>query len=72
MPGHGYRRSTCTGMAAPLVLTLALRRQDPSPRWKQIVEPYPGRFTHHLELFSPAEVDEEVENWLNEAWQLAG
>ena len=36
------------------------------------MEPYPGRFTHHLELFSLEEVDEEVENWLNEAWQLAG
>ncbi len=60
------------GETAPLVLTLALHRQDPSPRWKQIVEAYPGRFTHHLELFSMGDVDEEVENWLNEAWRLAG
>jgi hypothetical protein len=54
-----------------LVLTVGLRRRDGSPRWKQIVEPYPGRFTHHLELRSPGEVDAEVEAWLREAWGLA-
>jgi hypothetical protein len=58
--------------AAPLVLTLALRRWDSSPRWKQMVEPYPGRFTHHLELYSVGDVDDEVEKWLKEAWQQAG
>lgn len=56
----------------PLVLTVALRRRDTSPRWKQVVEPAPGRFTHHLELRSPDEVDAEVRDWLAEAWQLAG
>lgn len=56
------------GRHAPLVLTVALRRQDASPRWKQIVEPAPGRFTHHLELYSAAEVDEQVRAWLREAW----
>jgi hypothetical protein len=56
---------------APLVLTLALRRRDPSPRWKEIVEPAPGRFTHHLELRSAAEIDEQVAGWLFEAWDTA-
>ena len=36
----------------PLVLTVGLRRRDASPRWKQVVEAAPGRFTHHLELRS--------------------
>lgn len=58
--------------AAPLVLTVGLRRRDPSPRWKQVVEPAPGRFTHHLELYSAAELDEEVHDWLREAWEGAG
>jgi len=53
---------------APLVLTLALRRRHPSPRWKQVVEPYPGRFTHHLELHAPGEIDAEVRAWIEEAW----
>jgi len=52
------------GGHAPLVLTLGFFHRDPSPRWKQVVEPAPGRFTHHLELGSPAEVDEEVREWI--------
>lgn len=57
---------------APLVLSVFLRRRDASPRWKQVVAPRPGRFTHHLELYAPADVDAEVRNWLREAWQEAG
>jgi hypothetical protein len=56
---------------APLVLTVALRRRDPSPRWKEVVEPAPGRFTHHLELHEDTDIDEEVRSWLVEAWALA-
>jgi hypothetical protein len=57
--------------AAPLVLTLGFRRRDASPRWKQIVEPQPGRFTHHLELYAPTDIDAEVCDWLHEAWLAA-
>jgi hypothetical protein len=62
---------------APLVLTIALRRRDPeysrapSLRWKQVVEPVPGRFIHHLELYSAEAIDDEVCAWLAEAWQAA-
>lgn len=52
---------------APLVLTVALDHRDPSPRWKEIVEPRPGRFTHHLELHDRSDVDAQVIAWLNEA-----
>jgi len=68
IPGK-YLRNRPT---APLVLTVGLRRRDPSPRWKEIVEPYPGRFTHHLELYTPAEIDAEARAWLQEAWAQAG
>ncbi len=67
MPEQYLRRK-----AAPLVLTLSFRRRDPSPRWKSIVEPAPGRFTHHLELYSTGDIDEEVRGWLKEAWGEAG
>ena len=60
------------GNRRPLVLTLGLRRRDPSPRWKQVVEPYPGRFVHHMEMTTPADVDGEVRALLAEAWSLAG
>jgi hypothetical protein len=58
--------------AAPLVLTVGLRRRDSSTRWKQVVEPASGRFTHHLELESVSDIDSEVAGWLKEAWDLAG
>ena len=64
MPGQYLKRK-----AAPLVLSLSLPRRDESPRWKEIVEPYPGRFMHHLELYDLAEFDNQVRNWLREAWE---
>ena len=60
------------GKTAPLVLTLSFASRDSSPRWKQIVEPSPGRFTHHLELYSVADLDDEVRGWLRDAWAAAG
>jgi hypothetical protein len=67
MPGKYLR-----GPAAPLVLTLSLRRRGASPRWKEIAEPYPGHFTHHLELHAASDLDEQVRQWLDEAWDAAG
>lgn len=55
----------------PLVLTIALRHRDPSPRWKEVVEPRPGRFTHHLEVRAAAEIDTQVQRWLVDAWKAA-
>ena len=59
------------GGHAPLVLTLAFPWRDASPRWKQIVEPAPGRFTHHLELRAASEIDDEIAGWLRMAWEAA-
>ena len=66
MPGQYLR-----GKTAPLVLTLAFRYRSISPRWKEIVEPAPGRYTHHLELYTIDDIDEEVRSWLREAWTAA-
>lgn len=55
------------GRNAPLVVTVSLARRDASPRWKEVVEPVPGRFTHHLELRHARDVDDEVQGWLREA-----
>jgi hypothetical protein len=56
---------------APLVLTLTFAERDPSPRWKEIVEPKPGAYTHHLELNNPREIDEQVRVWLQRAYEAA-
>ena len=53
--------------SAPLVLSIALRRRDDSPRWKEVVEPTPGRWMHHLELRAKSAVDRDVRAWLDEA-----
>lgn len=60
------------GKTAPLVLTLSLPRRDASPRWKEVVEAHPGRFTHHLELHNTSDIDDQVGNWLIDAWREAG
>ena len=57
---------------APLVLSVALPRRDASARWKQVVEPSPGRFMHHLELQTEQDIDDEVAKWLEEAAGEAG
>ncbi len=66
MPGKYLRRS-----CAPLVLSVCLRSRDASPRWKQIVEPSPGRFMHHLELYAVDDIDDQVRGWLQAAWESA-
>jgi hypothetical protein len=65
-PGQYLKRK-----AAPLVLSIYLGRRDRSTRWKEVVEPTPGRFTHHLELHKVADVDEFVRARLIEAWKHA-
>jgi hypothetical protein len=67
MPGMYLR-----GEQAPLVLTFSFEAPQEWPRWKEIVEAAPGRFTHHLELWAETEIDEEVCGWLRVAWEAAG
>ena len=66
MPGQYLK-----GKIAPLVLSLSLPYRDSSPRWKEIVEPAPGRCMHHLELYSTTDMDDEVRARLREAWAFA-
>jgi hypothetical protein len=58
--------------AAEVVVSFALDRRDPSGRFKQVVQPAPGQWMHHLEVRRPSEVDEEVQAWLREAYDRAG
>jgi hypothetical protein len=55
------------GKTAPLVMTVSFHSSDPSPRWKEIIQITTNRYTHHLELFSAEEVDDEVKNWIQRA-----
>lgn len=55
----------------PVVLTLALGRVDPSPRWKEVAHPAPRHWMHHLEVREVAAMDSEVRAWLTEAGERA-
>ena len=54
-----------------LVVTIGLARRLPPPRAAVSVEPYPGRWTNHVLLTRPEEVDGELLGWLEEAWDFA-
>jgi hypothetical protein len=52
---------------ADVVLAVALGRRDDSARWKQVVQPSPHHWMHHLEITDAGDVDEQVSAWLHEA-----
>ena len=54
-----------------LVLTLSLPEPLDSPRAAVVTEPWPGRWTHHLVLSRPEELDGELTGWLGRAHAFA-
>ena len=54
-----------------LVVTIGLARPLESPRAAVKVEPYPGRWTNHVLLSQMEEVDDELLDWLGEAYAFA-
>ena len=57
--------------AGQIGLTLGLPAPVTSPRIAEAVEPYPGRWTHHLLLSSPADLDPELLGGLDAAYRFA-
>lgn len=55
----------------PAVLSLALPERLDSPRFKQVGQPSPHVWMHHLELAGPDDLDDEVVAWLREAYEAA-
>ena len=51
-----------------LVVTFGLGSRVEDPRIAVAVEPYPGRWTHHVLLSRPEEVDGQLLDWLREAY----
>ena len=50
-----------------IILSLGMDRPLDSPRVASAVEPYPRRWTNHLILTDPKELDGELLDWLREA-----
>jgi hypothetical protein len=67
LPGQYLRRPN-----VDVVLSLALTRQVPSGRFKEITRSAPAMWMHHLEVHSVAELDDEIAAWLTEAAEAAG
>jgi len=67
LPGRWLARP-----AADVVLSIGLRAPADSPRWKQVVNPAPGHWMHHLELPDASALDAEVAGWLACAYEQAG
>jgi Domain of unknown function (DUF5655) len=55
----------------PAVLSIALPRRIDSARFKEVVNPSPGVWMHHLELHTVGELDRDVLDWLREAREAA-
>lgn len=54
-----------------LLVSLGLSYRKESPRVAVATEPYPNRWTHHILLTTPKEVDAELLDWTEEAYQYA-
>ena len=53
------------------VLTLGLSAPLGSDRVAVKTEPYPGRWTTHFVISSPSDLDEELFDWIEQAYQFA-
>jgi hypothetical protein len=52
-------------------VTFGLEHKAESPRIDIATEPYPNRWTHHLLISKPDEIDEELMGWIKEAAEFA-
>lgn len=57
--------STC------IVVTIGLSHRLSSPRVAVAVEPYPNRWTHHVLVSQERQIDDELLEWLREAYDFA-
>lgn len=54
-----------------LTLSFGLGERMEAPRIDAAVEPYPGRWTHHVMVGSPDEVDDELLGWIRAAAEFS-
>lgn len=54
-----------------IVITFGLGRHEPSPRIDVATEPYPNRWTHHVLVQDESEIDDELMEWVKEAFSFS-
>lgn len=50
-----------------ITVTFGLDHRVDSPRIAAATEPYPNRWTHHVPITKPEEIDSELMGWIKEA-----
>ena len=68
---NGRRFAFASLRGKRLVVTFGLGHRVDSPRIAQAVEPYPGRWTHHVIVQEMAGVDDELFQWIHLAYDFA-
>ncbi len=54
-----------------LLVTFGLEHRVESPRIAVATEPYPRRWTHHVVVSRPEDIDEELMGWVAQAWEFS-
>lgn len=55
----------------PAVLSIPLPREVTSARFKEVAHPSTNTWMHHIELYEASELDDQVLEWLTEAYANA-
>lgn len=55
-----------------IVLSFSLDKKIVNPQIVQVVEPYPGRFMHHIIIEKEADMSGDIKKWLTEAYLFNG
>ena len=63
------RRRDCPDRC--LIVSFGLAYHKESPRIAVAVEPYPQRWTHHVVVTTPEDIDEELLGWIEESHQFS-
>lgn len=66
-----WRPAQYVASEVPAVLSIAASHRIESPRFKQVVQPAPTTWMHHLEIRDPSEIDDDVRGWLRVAYEGA-
>ena len=54
-----------------IIVSFGLSYRLDSPRIEEATEPYPNRWTHHLIIQNPSEIDAEFMSWIKQAYDFA-
>ncbi len=65
------RKKLLGTLDAALLVTIGLGARRASPRVVCAVEPYPGRWTHHVLVADADDLDDELLCWLDEAYAFS-